>query len=214
MTGLRGKFIVLDGGEGCGKTTQIQLLTKALTSRGAAVLAARDPGATAVGEQIRAILLSPDHHEMSMRCEMLLYMAARAQLMKQFILPALAAGSCVLCDRFVPSTLAYQAGGDGLTAREIMSVAEIAIAGRWPDLTILLDIPVETAAERRVGMQKDRIEQRSLDYHLRVRQRYLDQASADPKGFVVVNAAQPLEAVGDAVWSAIASAFPTRDCCH
>ena len=130
MHALAGKFIVLDGGEGCGKTTQSHLLRSALEQRGLSTLVVRDPGATRVGEQIRAILLNPDQADMNMRCEMLLYMAARAQLMAATILPALVAGQCVICDRFVSSTLAYQLGGDGLTAAEIKVVAQIAIAGR------------------------------------------------------------------------------------
>jgi dTMP kinase len=211
MPRLSGKFIVLEGGEASGKSTQLSLLRQRIESLGTSVVSLRDPGATHIGEQIRSILLSPDHHEMSMRCEMLLYMASRAQLMKQSILPALAAGACVLCDRFVSSTLAYQAGGDGLTAAEIISVGEIAIAGRWPDLTILLDMTPEIAAERRIGIAKDRIERRSLDYHRQVRNRYLEQAAADPDRFMVVNAAEPLDTVHEAMWSAVVKAFPDRD---
>jgi dTMP kinase len=120
-----------------------------------------------------------------MRCEMLLYMAARAQLMAETILPALNAGHCVICDRFVSSTLAYQLGGDGLTAGEIKAVADIAINRRWPDLTILLDMPLEQS-QKRLNRPKDRIEQRSLEYHERVRQNFLDQAAADPTHYGIV----------------------------
>jgi dTMP kinase len=214
MPSLAGKFIVLEGGEACGKSTQIALLRQRIESLAMPVLSVRDPGTTGIGEHIRSILLSPDHHEMSMRCEMLLYMAARAQMMRQSILPALDAQFCVLCDRFVSSTLAYQSGGEGLTARDIVCIAEIAIAGRWPDLTVLLDMPPEAASQRRIGAEKDRIERRSADYHRQVRQRYLDQVDADPKRFVVVNAAESLERVRDAVWSALLAAFPDRDPSH
>src|SRR5579884_3585347 len=123
---LRGRFIVLDGTEGSGKSTQIKLLHEALESAGLNVLAVRDPGSTRIGEQIRAILLDPAHREMSMRTEMLLYMSARAQMKAELIAPALDAGKTVLCDRFVSSTLAYQLGGDGLTADEIRAVADVA----------------------------------------------------------------------------------------
>jgi len=204
---LAGKFIVLEGGDGCGKSTQLALLRRRIEALPAPLLCVRDPGATGIGERIRGILLSPEHHEMSMRCEMLLYMAARAQMMRQLILPALEARSCVLCDRFVSSTLAYQAGGDGLTAPDINAVAQIAIAGRWPDLTILLDMPPEAAAQRRIGSEKDRIERRGIDYQRQVRQRYLDLAAADPEHFVVVSAANSIEGVHDAVWSVIQTAF-------
>src|SRR3954464_2125756 len=109
---LGGKFVVLDGTEGCGKSTQVRLLREAMEKAGLQVLSVRDPGSTRIGEQIRAVLLDTGHTEMSMRCEMLLYMAARAQMMSELIFPALADGKLVICDRFVSSTLAYQLGGD------------------------------------------------------------------------------------------------------
>src|SRR5215217_3699645 len=145
---LSGKFIVFDGGEGCGKSTQAALLRQDLEAAGMQVLAVHDPGATRIGELIREILLNPDNTDMAMRCEMLLYMAARAQMMAEKILPALAAGQVAVSDRFVSSTLAYQLGGDGLTAREIRAVADIAIKGRWPDLTLIFDLPVEASMRR------------------------------------------------------------------
>jgi dTMP kinase len=187
MHDLSGKFIVLDGGEGCGKTTQSRLLAAALDSRGIAAQVVRDPGATRIGEKIRAILLDPDQSDMNMRCEMLLYMAARAQLMAQTILPALAAGQCVICDRFVSSTLAYQLGGDALTAADIKSVGAIAIRGRWPDLTIILDMPLDQS-QQRLNRPKDRIEQRPPEYHQRVRDNFLAQAAADPHCYRVIAA--------------------------
>ena len=110
---LASKFIVFDGPEGCGKTTQTHLLKNRLEQQGAKVELFRDPGSTRIGERIRQILLNPDHQEMAMRCEMLLYMAARAQMMRELIIPALKDGAVVICDRFVSSTLAYQLGGDG-----------------------------------------------------------------------------------------------------
>src|SRR3712207_6098423 len=128
MINLAGKFIVFDGTEGCGKSTQARLLQERLAREGRPgpddVVLVRDPGTTRIGEQVRAILLNPENDEMAMRCEMLLYMAARAQMLNERIGPALAAGKLVLSDRFVSSTLAYQLGGDGLTADEIRRVAE------------------------------------------------------------------------------------------
>jgi dTMP kinase len=194
MLHLRGKFIVFDGNEGCGKSTQAKLLLAALERSGVDVMAVRDPGATRIGEMIRAILLDPANTEMGMRCEMLLYMAARAQMMRELILPALAAGKCVVCDRFVSSTLAYQLGGDGLTAEEIRGVAEVAIGGRWPDLTVLLDMPVEKSFDR-MKRDRDRIEQRPMEYHQRVRENYLSQAKHDPKRIRVVAADRRPDAV-------------------
>src|SRR5690349_16647118 len=173
---LRGKFIVFDGNEGCGKSTQAAMLRDRLIADGWPaddVMVVRDPGTTRIGEMVRGILLDPANDEMGMRCEMLLYMAARGQMMKQVIGPAPDAGKLILCDRFVSSTLAYQLGGDGLTAAEIKSVAEVAIGGRWPDLTVILDMPAD-ASMRRVKpkalstlfgespelVDKDRIERR------------------------------------------------------
>ena len=197
-----GVFLVLDGTEGSGKSTQARLLEQRLVEAGRDVLTVRDPGTTRIGEQVRAILLDPAHGEMGMRCEMLLYMSARAQMMTQTILPALAAGRVVLCDRFVSSTLAYQLGGDGIGAGEIRAVAEIAIKGRWPDLTILLDLPADQSLAR-VKRAKDRIEQRPMSYHEQVRRNYLSQAEADPHRYRVIDAVRPPEAVADAVWIAV-----------
>ena len=196
---LRGRFIAFDGGEGCGKSTQIARLRDRLAALGLDVLAVRDPGTTRIGELVRAILLNPDHTEMGMRCEMLLYMAARAQMMHETIRPALDADKVVLTDRFVSSTLAYQLGGDGITGDEIRSVARVALRDRLPDLTIILDMPPDSAI-RRVTRAKDRIEQRPIEYHRAVRERFLAQAKADPGGYRIVAADQSIDAVSDEVW--------------
>lgn len=214
---LRGKFIVFDGGEGCGKSTQAKLLRERLEADGIPVLPVHDPGATRIGEMIRAILLNPENNDMGMRCEMLLYMASRAQMMVEKIIPALKQGMAVISDRFVSSTLAYQLGGDGLTAKEIRAVAEIAIKGRWPDLTLIFDLPVEASVSRvrpkftlfpddpAAGMDLDRIEQRSMEYHEVVRKNYLEQVKADPSRYRVINAAQPIEAVHQDVLNAVSA---------
>jgi len=194
MFHLRGKFIVFDGGEGCGKSTQAAMLQTALQQAGVPTLLVRDPGSTHIGEQIRAILLDPQHHRMSMRCEMLLYMAARAQMVKELIDPALAAGQCVICDRFITSTLAYQLGGDALTAEEIHRVGQVAVGGRWPDLTILLDMPVDRSAAR-LAHAPDRIEQRPVEYHQRVRENYLAQARQHEKKVRIIDADRDRQAI-------------------
>jgi dTMP kinase len=198
----QGLFLVLDGTEGAGKSTQARLLEQQLAAMGRQTLLVRDPGTTRIGEQIRAILLDPAHAEMAMRCEMLLYMSARAQMMSEIIQPALDAGRVVICDRFVSSTLAYQLGGDGLSADEIRAVAQIAIRGRWPDLTVLLDLPAELSLAR-VKRAKDRIEQRPMSYHQRVRANYLAQAEADPKRYRVVDANRPPDEVARDIWDQI-----------
>jgi dTMP kinase len=205
MMKAKGQFIVFDGGEGCGKSTQTQLLKTAFESQRRRVLVVRDPGTTRIGEMIRSILLDPDHSEMGMRCEMLLYMAARAQMMKEVIQPALNDGTIVISDRFVSSTLSYQLGGDGLTADEIRSTAQIAINGRWPDLIIILDMPADRSIAR-VKRAKDRIEQRPQEYHDQVRKNYQSQAAAMPERYRVVNADRSPEAVHADVMAAVTGA--------
>jgi dTMP kinase len=215
LQNLRGKFLVFDGGEGCGKSTQARLLREELERQNVPVLPVHDPGATRIGEMIREILLDPRNTDMGMRCEMLLYMASRAQMMIEKILPALAAGQAVVSDRFVSSTLAYQLGGDGLTADDIRRVGDIAIQSRWPDLTLIFDLPVEASQARvrpkftlfpddpRAGMDLDRIEQRSLAYHDQVRKNYLEQVKADPNRYRVINADQSVEQVHEDVLKAV-----------
>jgi len=206
MIRLAGKFIVLDGSEGCGKSTQVQLLGQRVESAGHKVLIVRDPGTTRIGEQIRVILLNPSHDEMAMRCEMLLYMAARAQMMAQTILPGLAEGKVVLCDRFVSSTLAYQLDGDGLRAEQIRAVADIAIKNRWPDLTLILDM-AEDRGLARVQREKDRIEQRSVEYHRGVRRNYLAQAAEEAEHYRVIEAEGDRQIVHERIWQAVCEFF-------
>jgi dTMP kinase len=215
MTHLRGKFIVFDGNEGCGKSTQATMVRDKLQEIGLPALLVYDPGTTRIGEQVRQVLLNPENTDMAMRCEMLLYMAARAQMMKEIITPALDAGKVVISDRFISSTLAYQLGGDGLTAQEIRTVGEIAVSGRWPDLTIILDLPVQVSSLRvrpkftlfpddpDAGAEKDRIEMRSMAYHEQVRQNYLKQAKDHHRRYHIIDANRDLAAVHADVWQAI-----------
>jgi dTMP kinase len=217
MTHLRGKFIVFDGGEGCGKSTQAAMLAERLAAEGLQVKPVHDPGTTKIGQMIRQILLNPENTDMAMRCEMLLYMASRAQMMVESIQPALEQGMVVISDRFVSSTLAYQLGGDGITADEIRKVAGIAIKGRWPDLTIILDMPTDLSSARvqpkfllpfpekfKPKRAKDRIEQRSLAYHEQVRKNYLSQAKADPNRYRVIDGSRAKEIVHQDVYAEIA----------
>jgi dTMP kinase len=199
-------FLVLDGPEGCGKSTQARLLRDHFEGIGLSVLLVRDPGTTRLGEQIRSILLNASNTDMVMRTEMLLYMAARAQLMSELIAPALEKGRLVICDRFVSSTLAYQLDGDALTAAEIRTVADIAINHRWPDLTILLDIAPERAFAR-LERDRDRIEQRPMEYHQRVRANFLAQADADPGHYRVIPADRPVDEVFADILAAVNSSI-------
>lgn len=207
-----GLFLVLDGGEGCGKSTQAKILRERLLASGrwGGVNVFRDPGTTRIGEMIRGILLNPDNTEIAMRCEMLLYMAARAQMMSEVILPLLEKGEVVISDRFVSSTYSYQVGGEGLTQDDITAVGNIATQLRWPDMTIVLDMPVETAMERvrqrpapPRGWKNDRIEARTFEYHVSVRQRFLDQASRWPEKYRVVRADQSVEDVAESIWKIV-----------
>jgi dTMP kinase len=185
----RGIFITFEGSEGCGKSTQSKLAYTFLKKRGYGVIYLREPGGTAISEKIRQILLDAKNASMSPACEMLLYMAARAQLVREVILPALAKGKIVVCDRFLDSTLAYQGYGLGLDIKLIRHLGAIATAGIRPDLTILLDLPVVKGLKR-CGCAKDRIEQRNLAYHLRVRKGYLRLAKSEPRRIKIVAVAK------------------------
>jgi len=198
LPNLSGKFIVFDGPDGCGKTTQMKLLVAKLEKAGVKVRQFREPGGTLIGEQIRPILLDTKNHDMDIRCEMLLYMASRAQLVQQEIRPALAAGECVVADRFVSSTLAYQGGGGGMNLDDIHQAARIATDGTFPDLTIIFDLDTATAMAR-LGSEKDRIEQRPHDYFERVRQNYLWQTRQWPERYRTVDAAQEIPRVEEQV---------------
>ena len=215
MTDLRGKFIVFDGGEGCGKSTQARMMRDRLEAEHVPVQLVHDPGYTDIGEKIRGILLNPEHTNMAMRCEMLLYMSARAQMMAEVVMPALAEGWVVLSDRFVSSTLAYQVGGDGLTVEEIRDTADIAIKGRWPDLTLIFDLPAEVSMARvrpkfslfpddpSAGLDLDRIEKRPMEYHRQVLENYRAQAQADPDRYRIIRADRTVDEVHADVWQSV-----------
>lgn len=186
MRALGGRFVVFDGPDGSGKSTQFRRFADVARSAGVDVVEVREPGGTAIGEKIRAILLDPANAEMTTRAEMLLYMASRAQLFEQRIAPAIAAGSLVLADRFVSSTLAYQGTAGGLREDEILAVGEVATGNRWPDLTVVFDVSTEVAM-RRLSPLLDRMEQKGIDFHARVRSGYAAQARRWPDRYAVVD---------------------------
>lgn len=191
---LPGRFIVFDGPDGSGKSTQFQAVAKVAQAAGVETVEVREPGGTPIGEKIRAVLLDPANSEMVTRCEMLLYMASRAQLMEERILPALARGAFVLADRFISSTLAYQGSAGGLARQDIISVGDIAIGGRWPDLVVVFDVDWATAKSRMIRAL-DRVEQKDAEYHRRVREGYLEQARSQPAKYLVVDSTAQPEAV-------------------
>jgi dTMP kinase len=190
---LAGKFLVVDGPDGAGKSTQLRRLQQWLAGQGVNLLVTRDPGGTAIGDRVRTILLDPGAGEMSVECEIMLYMASRAQLIDQVVRPALAAGQCVLCDRFVSATVAYQGAGGANTA-DIIRVADVAIGHTWPGLTIILDIDPQHGLNR-VKRGLDRMEAKGLDFHRRVRDGFLTQARENPDRFTVVDALADEETV-------------------
>ena len=186
---LRGIFITFEGGEGAGKTTHIRFLSETLRAHGREVLCLREPGGTEVGEQLRAVVLDPANGGMSDEAELLIYEAARAQLMAQVIAPALARGAVVLCDRFTDSTVAYQAYGRGLPRMFVDRVNEFACQGVHPDRTILMT----TGGEANVGLVRathrgaaDRLEQAGEEFHARVNEAFLEIARRDPERVRVV----------------------------
>jgi len=179
-----GKFITFEGSEGCGRSTQSKLLYEYLKRNGFNVIYVREPGGTEISEKIRKILLDANNSINAM-CEMLLYMAARAQVVEKIIKPALTKGQIVICDRFLDSTLAYQGYGLGIDTKLIKYIGNFVSQGIRPDLTILLDLPVENGLKQ-CGRVKDRIEKRALAYHERVRKGYLRLGRIEPKRIKIV----------------------------
>lgn len=191
-----GRFLVFDGPDGCGKSTQIPRVKRFLQRNGIRVIVARDPGGTPIGRRIRKILLSPLHEEMNDDTELFLYLASRAQLVEEVIRPALASGHWVIADRFYTATLAYQGYGNGLSPaklRELEALCRRSARGLLPDRVYLLDLPPEEGLARR--SKRDRIEGKKLAYHRRVRRGFLKQAKQDPKRFHVTDARLPKDAI-------------------
>lgn len=185
----RGLFITVEGIDGCGKSTQARLIAAALEAAGHDVLRLREPGGVKISEQIRAILLDPANAEMGDVCELLLYEAARAQLVHQVIRPALAAGKTVVCDRFYDSTTAYQAFADGLDRNMVSQANELAVDGCRPDLTLVFDLPVEDALRRRSGREaEDRLELKGLEFQERVAAGFRAVAADEPDRVKLIDA--------------------------
>ena len=188
-----GKFIVLDGPDGCGKSTQAKLLAQWLQGKGVQTRRFRDPGDTAIGEKIRDILLNPEHLAMNTRTELLLYMAARAQLWGEEIAPALKGNKCVVLDRWLSSTCAYQGHAGGFGTANVVGIAADCLERVWPDLTIILDVDIETAATR-LDRQLDRMEAKGDGYHKKVREGFL-RLTKERKDFMVVESADDIQTV-------------------
>lgn len=190
-------FITFEGADGCGKTTQIELLNKYLQEKGFKTLVTREPGAKGLGEKLREILLNYDG-EVSPNCESFLFLADRAQHVDCVIKPALKDGVIVLCDRHTDSTVAYQGYGRQLDIEQIKKLNEIAVNGLKPDLTIVFDIDIETSMQR-VGKTKDRMESAGMDFFNRVRNGYLAIAKDEPNRVKVINSADTIERIHEKV---------------
>ena len=189
----KGLFITFEGADGCGKTTQMNLLKDYLVQNGYEVVLTREPGAKGLGEQLREILLNYDG-EVADRCESFLFLADRAQNIETIVIPAIKQGKIVLCDRHIDSTVAYQGYGRGLDLDEINYLNNIATGGIKPDLTYIFDVDVETSAKR-VGDEKDRMESAGKEFFNRVRNGYLELAKKEPQRIKVIDSTRSIEEV-------------------
>lgn len=203
----KGHFITVEGIDGVGKSTQAALIEAVLDSAGYDVLRLREPGGVKISEQIRAILLDPANAEMGDVCELLLYEAARAQLVHQVIRPALAAGKTVVCDRFYDSTTAYQAFADGLDRNMVSQANELAVDGCRPDLTLVFDLPVEDALRRRSGREaEDRLELKGMEFQERVAAGFRAVAADEPDRVKLIDAGESIAEVFSGVAAELRSA--------
>jgi dTMP kinase len=208
--GATHRLITLESPEGAGKTTQARLLAERLRASGLDVLLTREPGGTELGERVRALVLPASGLPITPRAETLLYCVARAQIVEEVLRPALAVGRTVILDRYADSTLAYQGYGRGLDPAALRTVLDFATGGLWPDLTILLDIPVEEGLRRKhrqaaggAADELNRFETEALAFHERVRQAYLTLAAAEPARWRIVDASGTVEEVAEDVWRAV-----------
>jgi len=197
-----GYFITLEGPDGGGKSTQLRLLLPKLRARGLEVVALGEPGGTSLGRAIRRLVLDPGR-SICPQAEVLLYAASRAQAVHEVVLPALREGKVVVMERFLDSSLAYQAAGLGIPADRVLEANRLATAGLEPDLTILLDIDPAVARRHRLGAARDRIESRDEEYQRRVREGFLAIARDRPERVRVVDASLPLGEVERIVWSLV-----------
>lgn len=201
----KGLFITFEGGDGCGKTTQIKLIDEYLRNKGYKTLLTREPGSKGLGVKLREILLNYDG-EVSPTCESFLFLADRAQHVDCIIKPALEEGTIVLCDRHTDSTVAYQGYGRGLDLEQIYKLNNIATSGLKPDLTVVLDVDVETS-QSRVGKEKDRMESAGVEFFERVRKGFLEIAKQEPSRVKVIDSTQSIEDIHKQVVELIQKCF-------
>lgn len=206
--GRRGLFVAFEGGDGAGKSTQIDVLTRWLSHAGRAVRVTREPGGTPLGTQVRTVLLHGDH--VGARAEALLFAADRAHHVETVVGPALAAGEVVVTDRFLDSSIAYQGAGRELDVTEVRDLSTWATGGLVPDLTVLLDVSPEVGRQRR-GATHDRLESEAHDFHARVRTLFLGLAAAEPGRYLVLDAAEPPDRLAEAIRERVGSLLTGAD---
>lgn len=209
---MSGIFFSFEGGEASGKSVQAKRLAERLTAEGRAVVAVREPGSTPLGERVRDIVLHAQEIPLGANAQALLYSTARAQLVRDIIRPALAAGKIVIVDRFYDSTLAYQGYGHGADLAQLRAVTDFAVGDTRPDRTLLLDLPLDAAeqraATRKAGRAWDRFEAETRAFHERVREGYLRLAAAEPRRFAVIKADRDVDAVAADVWREVEALLP------
>lgn len=205
VAALPGRFLVFEGPDGSGKSTQLRRFTASCEVSGIHPLEVREPGGTLIGESIRSLLLDHGDEDIDPRCEMLLYMASRAQLVERVIRPALAAGRLVVADRFISSTIAYQGYAGGVPIDDVTAAAHIAARGAIPTQVIVFDVDPDTAATR-LSPLLDRMEAKGRAFHERVREGYHRQIEAEPNRYIQVDASRP----PDDVFNAFTTELTTR----
>lgn len=205
---MRGLFITLEGADGCGKSTQVAILADRIAATGREVVRLREPGGTAVSEKIRALVLDPENSEMAPECELLLFEASRAQLVRQVIEPALARGAVVVCDRFYDSTFAYQAAGRSLAEQTIRAANALGSCGVDPDRTLVLDMDTDAALARATRDGADRMEAEGVAFQRRVREGYLRLVAEEPRRVRRVDATGTVEEVAGRLADALADLLP------
>jgi len=197
---MRGVLITFEGVEGSGKSTQAERLAKRLAALGVPCLVSREPGGTAIGEAIRGVLLNPQHNEMHGLTELFLYLAARNQLIREKVLPAIGAGKVVILDRFADSSTAYQGAGRGLDEKLVARLNKLVTADLKPNLTLLVDVPVKVGQGRKASGILDRLERERVEFHERVRQGYLQVARRAPGRFKIVDGMLPADEIERSVF--------------
>lgn len=205
---MRGLFITLEGADGCGKSAQAAILADRIAATGREVVRLREPGGTAVSEKIRALVLDPENSEMAPECELLLFEASRAQLVRQVIEPALARGAVVVCDRFYDSTFAYQAAGRSLAEQTIRAANALGSCGVAPDRTLVLDMDTDAALSRATRDGADRMEAEGVAFQRRVREGYLRLVAEEPRRVRRVDATGTVEEVAGRLADALADLLP------